>query len=206
MQKFVIGLAGSIGSGKDAAASFLVGAGYTRRAFADAMLDEIKKAFSLHPAALAPLLTREMKEVPSPVLIYERCQDEGFKNVMLAAGLGDQPQSLRTIMRLWGTDYRRKGKPWYWVNELDSFYANCAAPLVVPDVRFEDEAAWVRDHGLLIHIDREDNPYASLMSGHPSDAGIKRDELDCVINNDSNLTELGVMILSVVSQVEQVYA
>lgn len=207
MQKFVIGLTGAIGSGKDAAALFLTDAGYERRAFADALREEVGHAFDIHPQHMALLCSREHKERPDTAFEMTRCRDISFQRVMADAGLhGHRLASPRTIMRLWGTEYRRKQVPGYWINKLARFYDECEHPLVIPDVRFEDEAAWVRDNGLLIHIERVNNPYADEMSGHQSDSGVTFVEGDCKFFNDDSLSALGSGTLAVAVELERHFA
>lgn len=60
--------------------------------------------------------------------------------------------------------------------------------VIVPDVRFENEAEWVRQHGLLVHLTRPDNPY-KINSTHRSEQQLEKQKGDLSINA-STLKEL----------------
>lgn len=56
------------------------------------------------------------------------------------------------------------------------------------DVRFENEAQWIRDNGgVVVHIQR---PGAATVSAHASEAGVAIAEGDVLVVNDGSLDEL----------------
>lgn len=59
------------------------------------------------------------------------------------------------------------------------------------DVRFEEEADWIRSEGgVILHVKRPGcNP-----GSHPSEHGIKKREGDYQIDNDGTLTDLGYQV------------
>jgi len=59
--------------------------------------------------------------------------------------------------------------------------------MVVPDIRFENEAQWVRENGLLIYIYGRDIP---KIAQHSSENGINTSILDTLINNNGSFQEL----------------
>lgn len=61
--------------------------------------------------------------------------------------------------------------------------------VVVSDVRFANEAAWVRDTGVLVHIVRDATAYDQDDS-HVSEAGVVRTEDDFVLFNTGSLDDL----------------
>lgn len=69
--------------------------------------------------------------------------------------------ALRTILQRWGTEGRRAESPRYWIDQLDKDLRELDTPLVVvTDVRFADEALYVRAGcaGILVRVIRLDLP------------------------------------------------
>lgn len=194
----IIGIHGEIGCGKDSAAGFLVAAGWQRRAFADALKEEVALAYNLDEAIVELYGARDNKELPMERLEWRHCSEIAFRRVLTRAIPADQRPSWRDVTRLWGTEYRRAQCPRYWINAMEQFVATNPGDCVAPDVRFEDEAEWIREHGILVHIVRPDNPYASVMSSHASDRGVAYDpDRDVIIENNAGLCALGVVTLSI---------
>lgn len=141
----VIGFSGKIGSGKDSAATFLIQAlekhdlpEYTRYAFA-----------------------RPLKEATSFMFGWtmDQIEDRTFKEAV-DPKWGFTP---RRAMQLLGTEFGRALKPSLWLDfatkNLKQAREDGWAGLIVTDVRFENEAQWIRDNGgLLIHVTREYDP------------------------------------------------
>lgn len=160
----VIGLAGPADAGKDTVARMLhTHAGFYPLAFADALRGEICAGYGID---ISMLTDRATKETPLPALALSRCQDDGFigaimrlhherDGALFSAAEMDRPRSPRQIMRWWGTEYRRAKHPRYWVSIVaerirQAHTRNIAHAFVVSDVRFQDEAALVRQYGGLI--------------------------------------------------------
>lgn len=73
----------------------------------------------------------------------------------------DNKAALRTILQKWGTEGRRAESPRYWIDQLDRDLRELDSPLVVvTDVRFADEAEYVRAGcaGILVRVIRLDLP------------------------------------------------
>lgn len=90
--------------------------------------------------------------------------------------------STRHMMQTLGTDWGRALiDADIWVSIFAAM--NRGASLVVPDVRFENEAQLVRDHGVLIHIMGR----GGIPGGHVSEQRLQVLPGDYVINNDGGL-------------------
>lgn len=144
----IIALTGPAGAGKDTVADFLVEHHvYTKLAFADALRNEVGRAFDI---SVKLLTQRETKEHPMSALALQRCMDMEF--VRLAAH-GDlyKPRSPRQIMQWWGTEYRRAQDQHYWVDafmtRLIKEHQQGNYRFVVTDVRRENEAELLRELG-----------------------------------------------------------
>ena len=153
MQKrFIIGFAGQIGSGKDAAAVIAQHAypelGFVHVAFADAL----KEAYSLLTGRKF-LPYREFKESICPV----------FKI------------PVREVLQRMGTDALRNNfDKNIWINILANRYPT--QNLIISDVRFDNEAAWIRQNGgTIIRVERTDGMAKSIWANHESEGGVKGD-------------------------------
>lgn len=109
----------------------------------------------------------ERKEVPIPAL-------------------GKSPrQLLQTLGTEWG---RQLVAPNVWIVLAHDQYRARGPGMVITDVRFENEARWVRKNkGLVIHISRKD---AAPVAAHSSEGGVIMADDDVIIYNDDSLEEL----------------
>ena len=92
--------------------------------------------------------------------------------------------SPRKMYQLFGTDFGRQlnSNCWLKLSEHELKKHGC---LVITDVRFENEAEFIRSRGgRIIHIDRAD---VIEVNTHISEAGIKKVNKDITILNDSSL-------------------
>lgn len=171
----LIGLTGRAGSGKDTAAAYLGEAHrFMPLTFAAPLRDMLKAGFGL--------------------------TDEHFtqanKNVAID-WIGRSPRQLQqTLGTEWG---RTHVKSSVWVDvatrELDSL---TGLDVVFTDVRFENEAAMIRDRGgLLIRLVRAAAP---SVNAHVSEAGILLREGDHEIHNNGTLFQLYDQLDSIVGE------
>ena len=162
----LIGLAGKAGTGKDTVAAYLKEQyGYDRYGLADpikSMLRQILVLFD-NPA---------LKELPHPLF-------------------GKSPRYMaQTLGTEWGRNLIHPdlwlicaGQAFEWLQKQPGFVG-----IVISDVRFENEAAWVRAQGGQIwHVLR---PSAAPVEAHVSEAGVGYVEGDEVINNIGSIEDL----------------
>lgn len=168
MSQRIIGLAGYAGSGKDALADMLVSLdGFERRAFADPMKDFLVK--------LNPLVWRNgigMNTLENIV------KDEGWDKAK------KWPEVRELLQRL-GTEAGRAvlGED-IWVNAL--FEKPIIKPLVISDVRFENEARAIKSRGgIIIRIIRDG---VGPANGHKSENAYQKN--DYVIFNNGTKADL----------------
>lgn len=102
--------------------------------------------------------------------------------------------SPRKSFQVVGTEYGRE--------QLDTDIWLKTAPsgkIVIADVRFENEANYIRHNGLLVHIKRDAAVEAMANSAHASEAGIAFDwDFDMELDNNGTLHDLA-------ENVEQLY-
>lgn len=181
----LIGIAGPARSGKDTVANILRDEyGYQIDAFAKPIKDTIRSLFALS----ARHIEGDLKETPLP-------------------GWGKSP---RYLMQTFGTEWGRNlVDPSIWVTHAgyrwqdlqsreaanDYHRRHCDRPaprsvrgMILTDVRFENEADWIRKAGgTIVHVFR---PNAPKVEAHSSEAGIVSRKRDLSIANDSDLDEL----------------
>ena len=173
----LIGITGKARSGKDTAARVLIEQrGLINYSFADPMKEGVKVMFGLTEEHV----NGELKEQVIPEI-------------------GVSPRRiLQTLGTEWGRDIIRSD---LWVLLAQQKWEAIKAAtegtfhggMIVPDVRFEDEAAFIRDNGgLLIHIERK---AAQEIEGHVSEAGVEWRKGDTRINNSGTLADLKRWVL-----------
>lgn len=159
----VIGLAGRARVGKDTAASFLLAAiGGYRYSFADPMRG---------------MLLQLGIDMNDPYWI-ERKED-------IIPALGRSP---RYLMQTLGTEWGRNlVHPQLWLLLAQQRLLQNGPGMIVTDVRFENEADWVRSQGgRVVHILRDD---AAKVEAHTSEAGVAVADDDLIIHNNGTLEE-----------------
>lgn len=169
----LIGIAGKARSGKDTAAAYLVQKhGLVKYSFADPLKAGIRAMFGLTEEHV----NGDLKETVIP-------------------WLGTSP---RRLMQTLGTEWGREiVRPDLWVllaqrqwDHLklatdDTFHCG----MIVPDIRFEDEADFIRRNGgLVIHLFRDD---AQEVEKHKSESGVSfYPSRDLAVLNNGTIEEL----------------
>ena len=159
----IVGISGKAGSGKDTLAALLVKQhGYHRRALADPIRELLNDRFDWDPEFWN---SREWKETRNA-----------------AAG----NKSPRDWSQWLGTEVGRglAGDD-VWVNALARDWALMEYPLlVVPDIRFNNEAEWIRSiGGIMVNVTR---PGVAPVRSHRSEAGVDEDLIDLSLRNDGS--------------------
>lgn len=161
---FVIGITGPARAGKDTTANFIVAAvgGYVY-----SMAMPMKAMLKCIGVNFDDPYWEDHKEQP-------------------IAALGVSPRLLlQTLGTEWG---RQRVNPDLWVLLAKQRLLQYGRGMVVPDIRFENEAAWVRNvGGLIIHLTRKN---ATPVRPHSSEAGVERAPEDKLLSNDGSLEDL----------------
>lgn len=162
----IIGFCGPAGAGKDLAASMVPGG--HRIAFADPLYQGLATMLGI-PEAL--LRARSTKEVP----------------------LVNYGRSPRELLQTLGTDWGRKlVAPDVWLRVAFWRWERAAAAghavIVVPDVRFENEARMI--HGLGGEVWMIHRPGVEPVAAHDSEAGLPLGLVDRLVVNDGTVEQL----------------
>lgn len=163
----IIGMTGPAGSGKDAAAKALIGTGWKRFAFAD-----------------------ELKRIVNELFGWDEKYANGTLKEKIDSYWGFSP---RRAYQLFGTEFGRALSEDLWIKKAEKTI-NFNDNIVITDVRFENEASFVRQHGHLIHIMGRE---CGGVSQHSSETGVKIDMSDFVIYNTGTIDTLQWCILNV---------
>ena len=195
--KKIIAIGGRIGHGKDTAAVILADAlrasGRTVRvvAFADALKDMLTAMYSLDARTFSD---RALKETPIAGLGFT---PRAFMQVCGAAMRDAWRDLTRTIPRERLPMAVALGP---WISALHQRMSDFAEDfVVVTDVRYEDEAAWLRCHGARMYfIDaglrvRSDDSHSSEKLGYS--------HFDETIFNNGALEEFALAVRGVAAQV-----
>lgn len=171
----MIGITGAARAGKDTVADLLLKRlpGYSKLSFAD-----------------------PMKEMLAVGLKLSHEQLYGHLKEVVDHRYGKTPREMmQTIGTEWG---REMVHPDVWCNALK---ARAGSATVEADVRFENEAALIREHGVLIAVHRDgvrtDSP------DHISEKGIKPVPGDFSISNNGSLASLEMKVDGIVKRITQ---
>ena len=171
----LIGLTGYAGTGKDTVRHILELRGYVGMAFAEPIRGMLRELLSSNGIDDSYMTERDRKEVIIPAL-----------------GV-----SYRHLAQTLGTEWGRSLAPDFWLRIAGAFmddvaWANHGCQFVVSDVRFENEAAWVKQRGGVIwRIERQQ---ANPVRQHVSETGMDAIECDQVIFNEGTLDELESLV------------
>jgi hypothetical protein len=170
MKQILIGLAGRARTGKTTAANHLANVhGLQAYAFADPLRDGLMQIFNLSP-----------------------CDFDDARKEQPIDWLGRSP---RELMQSLGTEWgRNMVHPELWLLLAEQnleFLAQAydtATGFVISDLRFENEADFVRKRGgIVLHFLRSD---AAEVNPHVSESGIGIQDNDLVLHNNGSLDDL----------------
>lgn len=169
----LIGIHGKAQSGKSTVARWLH---QERNAFAASFADPIKET-------LIGMFNLSWEHFENPVLKEQ-----------LLPGIERSPRYLaQTLGTEWGRNLVDND---LWVDLTEArlrrftVWGRFGQVIVIPDVRFENEARWVRAHGTLLHLVRAGADGNVGIRGHASEAGIAPAAGDVRLENNGTLDDL----------------
>ncbi|MFE2410856.1 hypothetical protein ACFXDE_21180 [Kitasatospora sp. NPDC059408] len=173
-----IALIGRARSGKDTAAGVLREYGFTRRALADPLK---QMAYDIDPMVGTELLG---VNAPAPVHLAEAVDRYGWETVK------DRfPAARRFLQRLGTEGVRRHVDPDFWIDQCRRAAAASGRPVVVTDVRFDNEVAALRKAGFAVwFIDR-----GGADGDHPSEQ-LGPEHADLIVPNTAALLDFHTRI------------
>lgn len=178
----IIGLTGLAGSGKDTARAILEEFGFQGMAFADPIKNMLRDLLTSNGISEQYIDERAMKELPIPQLSRP-----------------GNPVSYRSLAQTLGTEWGRQlVSPTLWLDLAAAWMADVQEQTfgtlqwAISDVRFENEADWVRQRGGVIW--RIHRPGVAPVRAHASEAGVMAMYAVQEIYNDGNIDDLRLQI------------
>jgi len=130
----------------------------------------------------------------------DQWDDRVWKEKPQAALMGKSPRYLaQTLGTEWG---RNMIHPDVWVNLMRETYdATGGDKLVIPDIRFANEAKAVRDlGGVILRIERTNS---TKIPPHPSENGIPHYMIDGTVDNNADLAAFRIAGISTLLRIEE---
>lgn len=163
-------MSGYAGTGKDTVRSILEEAGFVGFGFADPIRGMLRELLTSNGIDDACMDDRALKETAIPAL-----------------GV-----SYRQLAQTLGTEWGRNLQSDFWLRIASAYITDLEwagnTHFVVSDVRFVNEAEWVRSRGGVIwRVQREQ---AQAVNPHISESGVDLIEFDWTINNNGSLEDL----------------
>ena len=166
----LIGLTGYAGTGKDTVREILEARGFCGFAFADPIRNMVRELLASTGIDECWMDRRELKEEAIPQL-----------------GV-----SYRELAQTLGTEWGRRLQPNFWLCIASAAVVEMtclgASALIVSDVRFANEAAWVRQHGGVIWRIHRD--LAGPVREHVSESELDDIKPDVTLHNDGTVADL----------------
>lgn len=189
----LIGVSGKAGSGKGEFAKIAKEKfGAEIISFATGVKEEVAEFYTKYEVAYNPCnLYGTPYEKETPLRIRYGQYPEFFEEIFgphCEYNEGWLTFSTRTIMQLWGTEYRRSQDDNYWVKKAMAKITNPKQLYVIDDVRFPNETTAILSvHGNLIRVYRPQGVTISNMA-HPSEIALDGwKEWNCEILNAGTL-------------------
>ena len=169
-QAILIGLTGYAGTGKDTVREVLESHDYTGLAFADSIRGMLRELLASNGISTSFMDDRALKETVIPEL-----------------GV-----SYRHMAQTLGTEWGRNLQPDFWLRIAGAFMDDRVddgdTHFVISDVRFANEAEWVRERGGVIW--RVHRAAATPVRPHVSEAEIDHITPDWTIHNNGSFEDL----------------
>lgn len=175
----IIGISGKRGSGKDMLAKYLVPYGFEVRSFAQTLKSEVRELFKLTKEHT----DGELKESHTCYIKSIWPEDAGPEDTCVV-----KLWTPREIMIAYGQFFRQFDKDWWIKRTLLSIDQN--SRIVVPDVRFKNEADYIkRMGGVLIRLERklELNIYKTQLHDVSETELDKYENFDFVLDANHNI-------------------
>lgn len=182
----VIGVTGFARHGKDTVGEYISrNYGYTRLGFADTLKS---MAYTLNPIVERNAAPRRLRDV---------VDQHGWEEAK-------QLPEVRRVLQSLGTECVRDHLgPDSWVEAMAARHAALGHfPIVITDVRFPNEAEYVKRNGVLLRVYRPrfDN---GMDSSHPSEANIPNLPANFELHNSGTLNELYLQVDAVMRDLQE---
>ena len=127
----------------------------------------------------------------------EVCKATGVSRIELEI----KKENFRLILQGWGTDFRRKQDPNYWIKPVSNRMLSCDKSLfIVHDTRFTNELQYIKDvGGYCVRVVR---PSDSQRDNHASETELDGNTFDRVIVNNGTLEKLEQKVIKLMKDLK----
>jgi hypothetical protein len=127
-----------------------------------------------------------LKDMITALLANVDCNDNYFTEYNKEENIPTINQSYRTLAQTLGTEWGRSMDTDLWIRILE-FNSQWSNYIVIPDLRFNNEAKWIKDNnGIILKIIKD----TGMIDNHSSESGIYDNYIDHYILNDSTIEDL----------------
>lgn len=128
-----------------------------------------------------------IKSMIGSLLEYIDSRDILYQDDMKENPISPIDVSVRQLAQTLGTEWgRTQISQDLWIKVLE-FNSQWEDAIVIPDVRFENEAQWIKSkNGIIISVRRESN----IVDTHASELGIDAQYIDYHVTNNGSIDEL----------------
>jgi hypothetical protein len=179
-----VGFAGRARSGKDTAAALMSLYGYSRFAFGDKVRDAL---LNLNPLVLGEKGTTVLLSTLLESYSWEQLKETPF-----------QPH-LRTLAQRMGTEVGRAIDTDIWVNQVKESIPPDVTRIVIPDVRFQNEADFIHSNGGAVICLSRPTSEESFGTEHASES--LNLTADYYLKNDGSILEFHRKLLDALLEV-----
>jgi hypothetical protein len=174
----LIGIAGLARSGKDTAGKYLA------------------KSLGLETYALAS----PIKKIVNDMFGWDERHSDGELKEIGDPVWGFSP---RKAYQLFGTEFGRALRDDMWTKMAEN-KAKELGGLIVTDVRFENEASWIRSSGgIVIHVHRDS--IKNKVRAHASEAGLVHAPTDWTVWNNESIEQFYSMLDDTIEDIREYY-
>lgn len=204
MESLIIGLGHKMRHGKDTVAAELVERfGAVRYAFADELKVEVFNALCNAKDDFWQwwYVNEPTDSATEPLPVVPEYGPYGMTRGQKIAWIDQNKHSLRRVLQVYGTEYRRTQDPMYWVMRLsENVKRDRPAIAVIPDMRFRNEFYWVKSvGGVTVQVVRVGYPSTG---GHASEIDLDGAPYDYLIAaSDDNVDALRSGALTVFEKI-----
>lgn len=180
----IIGLSGSIGSGKTTMATRLVEVhGFVRVGYADTLKDEVARTLRRPLKAYLRAIRPDLRTRDDLGGIEEDRWDQYIRSALW----DHRDEFTRALLQAWGTELRRTENPDYWIGQWEQRVIRLPR-VVVDDCRFVNEVEAIRRlGGFLVRIRRP----GYQAGGHTSETALAEwQDFDFTLENDGDVADL----------------
>jgi hypothetical protein len=186
--KLIVALSGVAGAGKDTVGNILITKhGFTRVSFADVLKEEVSAAFGL---PLNFFHDRNTKD--APLLEWPILRSSITETALGEAVLSQFSHYSPRLLCIYYASVMRGFNPDVWISKATKYVEKSPGNVVITDLRFLNEADWVRKRfGKVVRVNRPDVTNVLM---HESETQLNGFNFDLTIVNDSGLSELDVKV------------